>query len=55
MQEAIEDKYIKLLVDKYMNLLWDNVPTIMQYLFYNYRKVRSDEVVAKEAEVILIA
>ena len=51
-QEAIEDKYIESLVDEYMNLLTDDIPTIMKYLFYNYGKVQSEEVAQKEAEVI---
>ena len=51
-QEAIEDKYINSLVDEYTNLLTQDVPTIMQYLFYNYGKVRSEEVTSKEAEVM---
>ena len=51
-QEAIEDKYINSLVDEYTNLLTQDVPTIMQYLFYNYGKVRSEEVSSKEAEVM---
>ena len=52
MQDAIEDKYIEPLVDEYSNLLQDNMPIITQYLNYNYEKVRSEEVMKKEAEVI---
>ena len=51
-QEAIEDRYIEALVDEYTNLLRDDVPTVMSYLDYNYGKVRSEEVSAKEAEVM---
>ena len=51
-QDAIEDKYIKLLVDKYTNLLTSDIPTILEYLFYNYRKVKSKEVAQKESEVM---
>ena len=47
-QEAIEDKYIASLVDEYTNLLSDDISTVMQYLFYNYGKVRSEEVAEKE-------
>ena len=43
-QDAIEDKYIESLLDEYTNLLTGDVPTILEYLFYNYRKVRSEEV-----------
>ena len=46
-QDAIEDKFIELLVDEYMNLLTSNIPTILDYLFYNYSKVRSEEVLQK--------
>ena len=51
-QDAIEDKYIESLVDKYTNLLTDDIPTTMQYLFYNYGKVRSEEVSQKDSKVI---
>ena len=51
-QEAIEEKYIATLVDEYTNLLSDDVPTVMQYLFCNYGKVRSEEVAEKEQEVM---
>ena len=43
-QEVIEDKYIESLVDEYTNLLTDDIPTTMKYLFCNYGKVRSEEV-----------
>ena len=48
----IEDKYVESLIDDYINLLTDNVLMIKQYLFYNYSKVRSEEVSQKELEVI---
>ena len=51
-QDVIEDKYVESLVDDYTNLLTDDVSTIMQYLFYNYGKVRLEEVSQKELEVI---
>jgi len=54
-QDAIEDKYIASLVDTYTNLFKDDVPTVMEYLNYNYGKVRYEEVVAKEAEVMAMA
>ena len=38
-QDAIEDKYIKLLVDKYTNLLTGDISTILEYLSYNYSKL----------------
>ena len=51
-QDAIEDKYIESLVDEYTNLLDGDVSTILEYLFYNYGKVRSEEVSQKEMEVM---
>ena len=51
-QDAIEDKYMESLVDEYTNLLTSDIPTILAYLFYNYRKVRLEEVTQKEIEVI---
>ena len=52
MQDAIEEKYIEALVNEYTNLLDGDVPTILQHLFYNYGKVRSEEVAQKEMEVM---
>ena len=46
--EAIEDKYIVSLVNKYTNLLSNNIPAVMHYLFFNYNRVRSEEVAEKE-------
>ena len=54
-QDAIEDKYTASLVDEYTNLFRDDVPTVMEYLFYNYGKVRYKEVSQKEAEVMSIS
>ena len=51
-QDALEDKYIEPLVDEHTNLLTDDIPTIMNYLLYNYGKVRSEEVSEKEAEIM---
>ena len=53
-QDAIEDKYLESLVDEYTNLLTGDVPTILEYLFYNYGKVQSEEVAKKEIEVMLM-
>ena len=55
MQEAVKDKYIAFLVDECTSLLSDNIPAVIQYLFYNYSKVGSEEVSEKEEEVISIA
>ena len=51
-QDALEDKHIASLVDTCTNLFKDDVPAAMEYLNYNYGKVRCEEVVAKEAEVM---
>ena len=51
-QDAIEGKYIDSLVDEYTNLITGDIPVVLSYLFYNYGKVRSDEVAEKEAEVM---
>ena len=51
-KDAIEDRYIESLVDEYTNLFTDDVPTVMEYLFYNYGRVRAEEVAIKENEVM---
>ena len=51
-QDALEDKYTEALVDEYTNLFSDDIPTVLQYLFYNYGKVSSEEVAQKEQEVM---
>ena len=52
MQDAVEEKCIEAMVNEYTNLLDGDVPTILEYLFYNYGKVRSEEVSQKEMEVM---
>ena len=51
-QDAIEEKYLESLIDEYTNLITGDTPTVLEYLFYNYGKVRSDEVSQKESEVM---
>ena len=51
-QDVIKDKYIKSLVDEYMNLLTDNIFPLIQYLFCNYGKVCSEEIAHKESKVM---
>lgn len=51
-QDAIEEKYLESLIDEYTNLISGDIPTVLDYLFYNYGKVRSYEVAQKESEVI---
>ena len=42
------------MVNEYINLLTEDILTTMDYLYYNYRKVRSEKVTQKESEVIAI-
>ena len=51
-QEAVEDKYIEPLVDEFTNLINHDIPTVLEYLTYNFGKVRSEEVAEKETEVM---
>ena len=52
MQDVLEDKYTETLVNNYINLITDDIPAVLIYLFYNYGKVRLEEVAQKEQEVI---
>ena len=54
-QDSMEDKYTAALVDEFTNLITDDIPTVLDYLFYNYGKVSSEEVREKEAEIMAIA
>jgi len=49
---VIEEKYLESLVDEYTNLILGDIPTVLEYLFYNYSKVQSNEVAQKEAKVM---
>ena len=51
-QDVIEEKYIESLVNEYANLISGDIPAVLEYLFCNYGKVRSDEVSQKESEVM---
>ena len=42
------------MLNEYTNLLIEDVPTTMEYLYYNYGKVRSEEVSQKETKVMAI-
>ena len=55
MQDSMEDKHTAALVDKFTNLITDDMPTALDYLFYNYGKVSSEEVSEKEAEIMAIS
>ena len=53
-QDSMEEKYTASLVDEFTNLITDDIPTVLEYLFYNYGKVSSEEVSEKEAEIMAI-
>ena len=55
MQDAIEEKYLELLVDKYTQLIQDVIPTVLKFLFNAYGKVPSKEVKQKEIELRFMA
>ncbi len=51
-QDALEDKYIEPIVDEYTNLITEDIPTVLKYLFTRYGKIRGEDVTKKDAEVI---
>ena len=50
-QDAIEDKYLESLVDDDTQLIQEDIPDVLDYLFDLYGKVPSEEVKQKEAEI----
>ena len=54
-QDAIEDKYLETLVNDDTQLIQDDIPTVLDYLFDLYGKVPSEEVKQKEAEIRTMA
>ena len=50
-QDAIEDKYLESLIDEDTQLINDDVPAVLKYLFDTYGKVPSKEVKQKELEI----
>ena len=50
-QDAIEDKYLESLVDKETQLIQEDIPTVLQFLFNAYRKIPSKEVKQKETDL----
>ena len=52
MQDAIKDKYTAAIINEYTNLITMNIPTALEYLLYNFRKVTSEEVTQKEIVVM---
>ena len=41
-------------MDEFTNLINDDIPTVLQYFFNTYRKIRGEEVAQREAEVMSI-
>ena len=50
-QDAIEDKYLETLVNKDTQLIQDDIPTVLTYLFATYGVVPSAEVNKQENEI----
>mgnify|MGYP001310565316 CR=1 FL=1 len=50
-QDAIEDKYLESLVDEDTQLIQDDIPDVLQYLFDTYGKIPSEEVKQREMEI----
>ena len=53
-QDAIEEKYVEVLVDEFTSLITDDIPTVLQYFFNTCGKIRGEEVAQREAEVMSI-
>ena len=53
-QDALEEKYIKVLVDEFTNLITYDIPAVLTYLFATYGKVSGEEVSQREMEVMSI-
>ena len=50
-QDAIEDKYLESLIDEDTQLITEDIPDVLQYLFDVYGKVPLEEVKQKESEI----
>ena len=50
-QDAIKDKYLETLVNEDNQLIQEDIPTVLAYLFDLYGKVPLEEVKQKEAEI----
>ena len=50
-QDAIEEKYLDSLVNEDTQLLQEDVPTVLEYLFDTYGKIPSEEVKQKETDI----
>ena len=49
---AVESKYIDFLKNEYTDLIDDDIPTVLEFLFSNYGKVPTRSVKEKETEVL---
>ena len=54
-QTAVEDKFIEFMVDEDTDLIEDEIPEVLDYLFKHYGKVTSDEVKQLESEVLSLS
>ena len=54
-QNALEEKFIKHMVDEDTGLTEDDIQTVLEYLLSNYGKVPSEEVKKKEAGALNIS
>lgn len=54
-QDSLEDKYVAAITDECANLITIDTPAALEYLFYAFGKVTSEEVAQKEAEIMTIA
>ena len=50
-QDAIKDKYLKSLADDDTQLIQEDIPVVLVYLFETYGKILSEEDRQKEAEI----
>ena len=50
-QDAIEDKYLEIMVNEDTQIIQEDIPAVLQYLFDTYGKIPSEEVKQKEAEI----
>ena len=50
-QDAIEDKYLEAMVNEDTQLIHEDIPMVLAYLFETYGKIPSEEVKQKEADI----
>ena len=50
-QDAVEDKYLDMLINEDTQLINEDIPTVLTYLFDLYGKIPSEEVKQKETEI----